>query len=405
MFFEYFVAKRITFQSKRSFSKLVVRLAIAAIALSLAVMLISIGVIRGFQGEIKQKIIGFGSHIQVSSYELTKSIKSEPISINSSHLDSIRALPTVEHVQAFANKPGILRADETIEGVVLRGTGPEFNWSQFKPQLLRGEQISWNDTAASDQLLLTEELASRLQVDTGNQVIMYFVQKPTRVRKFTVSGIFNTGLEDVDEVYALADIRHVRELNNWDSGAVGGYQVQLNSTEAIAPTIEVLNQTIPAKLQAQSIQELFPQIFDWLNLLNFNVEIILLLMALVASINMITALLIMILERTQFIGLLKALGAGNGSVMRIFILNAAFLISIGIIWGNVLGLGLIFIQDTFEVIKLSEASYYLKVVPVYYSWGLFLLVNLGAFLFCALSMVLPAILVSSVTPVKALRFD
>lgn len=405
MFFEYFVAKRITFQSRRSFSKLVVRLAVAAIALSLAVMLISIAVIRGFQGEIKQKVISFGSHIQVSSYELTESLRSDPIRLSEDRLDTIRTLPLVKHVQAFANKPGILRAGETIEGVVLRGAGPDFDWSQFQPQILKGEALSWTDSATSDQLLLAQDLADQLNVDTGDRAVMYFVQKPTRVRKFTISGIFNTGLDDVDEVFALADIRHVRELNNWDSGAVGGYQVRLNSLKATAPAVQVLNQLIPAQLQAQSIQEIFPQIFDWLGLLNFNVEIILILMALVASINMITALLIMILERTQFIGLLKALGAANASVMRIFIYNAAFLIGIGILWGNVLGLSLIFLQDTLEVVKLSEASYYLSVVPVYYEWGLFLAINIGAFLFCALSMILPAILVSSVTPVKALRFD
>ena len=405
MFFEYFVAKRITFQSRRSFSKLVVRLAVAAIALSLAVMLISIAVIRGFQGEIKQKVISFGSHIQVSSYELTESLRSDPIRLSEGRLDTIRTLPLVKHVQAFANKPGILRAGETIEGVVLRGAGPDFDWSQFQPQILKGEALSWTDSATSDQLLLAQDLADQLNVDTGDRTVMYFVQKPTRVRKFTISGIFNTGLDDVDEVFALADIRHVRELNNWDSGAVGGYQVRLNSLKATAPAVQVLNQLIPAQLQAQSIQEIFPQIFDWLGLLNFNVEIILILMALVASINMITALLIMILERTQFIGLLKALGAANASVMRVFIYNAAFLIGIGILWGNVLGLSLIFLQDTLEVVKLSEASYYLSVVPVYYEWGLFLAINIGAFLFCALSMILPAILVSSVTPVKALRFD
>ena len=405
MFFEYFVAKRITFQSRRSFSKLVVRLAVAAIALSLAVMLISIAVIRGFQGEIKQKVISFGSHIQVSSYELTESLRSDPIRLSEDRLDTIRTLPLVKHVQAFANKPGILRAGETIEGVVLRGAGPDFDWSQFQPQILKGEALSWTDSATSDQLLLAQDLADQLNVDTGDRAVMYFVQKPTRVRKFTISGIFNTGLDDVDEVFALADIRHVRELNNWDSGAVGGYQVRLNSLKATAPAVQALNQLIPAQLQAQSIQEIFPQIFDWLGLLNFNVEIILILMALVASINMITALLIMILERTQFIGLLKALGAANASVMRVFIYNAAFLIGIGILWGNVLGLSLIFLQDTLEVVKLSEASYYLSVVPVYYEWGLFLAINIGAFLFCALSMILPAILVSSVTPVKALRFD
>lgn len=405
MFFEYFLAKRITFQSKRSFSKLVVRLAIAAIALSLAVMLISIAVINGFQGEIKQKVTGFSSHVQITHYQLNRSFKSRQIKLSQGSLDSIQQVKQVRHVQAFANKPGILRAGETIKGVVLRGTGPHFDWNTFKDQIQRGRKLAWSEKSPSSGIILARELADQLRVDTGSEVVMYFVQKPTRVRKFTVTGIFNTGLEDIDEAFALADIRHIRQLNSWDSGAVGGYQVRLNGLASIPFAIPEINKAIPAQLQAQSAQEIFPQIFDWLNLLNFNVEIILFLMALVASINMITALLIMILERTQFIGLLKALGARNGRVMRIFIISAAFLIGIGILWGNILGLSLIFIQDTFGVVQLSETSYYLSTVPVYYEWGLFLAVNLGAFLFCALTMVLPAILVSSVNPVRALRFD
>ena len=405
MFFEYFVAKRITFQSKRSFSKLVVRLAIAAIALSLAVMLISLSVISGFQGEIKQKITGFGSHVQITPYQLTRSLKSKPIRLSTGSLDSIRQLKEVRHVQAFANKPGILRAGETIKGVVLRGTGPAFNWDQFRDQIKRGQPFNRPADKPSNGLVIAEELADQLRVDTGDEVVMYFVQKPTRVRKFTVTGIFNTGLEDIDQAFALADIRHIRQLNGWDSLMVGGYQIQLTGLEAVPLTVPKVNQIIPAQLQASPIQKIFPQIFDWLNLLNFNVEIILTLMALVAAINMITALLIMILERSQFIGLLKALGASNGKVMRVFVISAALLIGIGILWGNVLGLGLIFLQDTFGLIRLTEASYYLSVVPVYYEWGLFLAVNLGAFLFCALTMVLPAIMVSTVNPVQALRFD
>lgn len=405
MFFEYFLAKRITFQSKRSFSKLVVRLAVAAIALSLAVMLVSIAVISGFQGEIKQKVTGFGSHIQITHYQLSQNLKSKPITLKASRLDTIRKMESVKHVQSFANKPGILRADEIIEGVVLRGAGQNFNWSRINNQMSLGKPLGWPDSTPSDGIILAKDLADKLRVDTGDQVVVYFVQKPTRLRQFTVKGIFNTGLEDIDQNFALVDIRHIRQLNGWDSNATGGYQVHLNSLESIPFILPQINQVIPAKYKAEAIQDKFPQIFDWLKLLNFNVQIILTLMALVAAINMITALLIMILERTQFIGLLKALGARNGSVMRTFIISAGFLIGIGIFWGNVLGLSVIFIQDTFGLIKLSETSYYLSVVPVYYEWGLFLAVNIGAFIFCALAMVLPAILVSTVNPVKALRFD
>lgn len=405
MNFELLLAKRITFQAKRSFSKLVVRLAIAAITLSLAVMLIAIAVVKGFQGEIKEKIIGFGSHVQISKFRLNQSFENEPIALSKNNIDAIKAIDRVKHVQAFANKPGILKTGSAIEGVVLKGIGNNFNWDFFDNKLTKGRPINWSDSSASDEIVISRSLADKMILDTGDKVVVYFVQKPTRARKFSISGIYNTGLEDVDEVFILADIRHVRKLNDWEENQVGGYEVLLGSLYEIPPVIDQIHGIVPARLQAQSIKSIFPQIFDWLGLLNFNVEIILFLMAMVASINMVTALLIMILERTQMIGILKAMGAKNSSVMKVFIYNAAFLIAMGILFGNILGLSLIWVQDTFEVITLTETSYYLSAVPVYFKWSLFLLVNLGSFLFCTVVMILPAILVNTIRPVKALRFD
>lgn len=405
MNFELFVAKRITLQSKRSFSKLVVRLAIAAIALSLSVMLIAISVVKGFQGEIKEKITGFGSHIQIAKFNLNRSFENNPIHLTQKKQDSIRSLSRVDHIQAFANKPGILKADNVIEGVVLKGIGKNFKWEYFEDKIKKGDTIEWSDSSVSNEIVISKSLADKMVLDTGEDVVVYFVQKPTRARKFTISGIYNTGIEDIDEVFILSDIRHIQKLNNWQDKQTGGYEVFADGLKNLPPLVNTLNAIIPAELKAESIKQIFPQIFDWLGLLNFNVEIILLLMGLVASINMVTALLIMILERTQLIGILKAMGAGNGSVMRIFIFNAAFLIAIGIIVGNILGLSLLWLQDSFNLIQLSETSYYLRTVPVYFKWGLFLLVNIGSFVFCTLVMVLPAILIYTITPVKALRFE
>ena len=405
MNFELFVAKRITLQSKRSFSKLVVRLAIAAIALSLSVMLIAISVVKGFQGEIKEKITGFGSHIQIAKFNLNRSFENNPIHLTQKKQDSIRSLSRVDHIQAFANKPGILKADNVIEGVVLKGIGKNFKWEYFEDKIKKGDTIEWSDSSVSNEIVISQSLADKMVLDTGEDVVVYFVQKPTRARKFTISGIYNTGIEDIDEVFILSDIRHIQKLNNWQDKQTGGYEVFADGLKNLPPLVNTLNAIIPAELKAESIKQIFPQIFDWLGLLNFNVEIILLLMGLVASINMVTALLIMILERTQLIGILKAMGAGNGSVMRIFIFNAAFLIAIGIIVGNILGLSLLWLQDSFNLIQLSETSYYLRTVPVYFKWGLFLLVNIGSFVFCTLVMVLPAILIYTITPVKALRFE
>ncbi len=368
-------------------------------------MLISISVVKGFQGEIKEKIIGFGSHVQISKFRLNKSFENEPISLGDAKLDSIRAYPGVKQIQAFANKPGILKTEEAIEGVVLKGIGKDFNWQFFQDKIVKGDTIHWTDSAVSNEVLISRALADKLVLDTGDDVVVYFVQKPTRARKFTIKGIYNTGLEEVDQVFIISDIRHIRKLNNWDSGQVGGYEVMLTSLGISKQIVDQINHAIPAQYNAKSIKAIFPQIFDWLTLLNFNVEIILLLMALVAGINMITALLIMILERTQLIGILKTLGARNFSIMKIFVYSAAFLIVIGIGLGNLVGLGLIYLQDAFEFVKLTESSYYLSTVPVYYQWGLFAIVNLGSFIFCTLIMLLPAILIATIVPVKALRFD
>lgn len=405
MRFEYFIAKRITFQSERSFSKLIVRLAVSAIALSIAVMLVSVAVVKGFQGEIKEKVTGFGAHIQIGNFDLNQTFENKPVSLPESTKAQIADLPQVTHIQQFAQKPAIIKVDDVIEGVVMKGVGSDFNWDYFDKYLVKGERLNITDSQTTDGIMLSRNLANRLKLDTGDAAVAYFVQEPSRVRKFEVKGIYNTGLEDVDEVFFLGDLKHVQKLNGWEQEQTGGYEVRVTGFEVMGPIARRIQTLIPTTQTAQTIDQLFPQIFDWLNLLDTNVQIILILMTIVAAINMITALLIMILERTQLIGLLKALGSRNFSVIKIFIYNAMILIGIGILIGNGLGFGFIVLQDAFGIVKLGESSYYLKEVPVYFEWGLFGLVNLGSFVFCSIMMLLPAAVVNSIVPVKSLRFE
>jgi len=384
---------------------LIVRLAVTAIALSLAIMLISIAVVKGFQGEITQKVIGFGSHIQISKTELNKSFENEAINLDAASIDSIKDITGVAHVQKFAHKPGIMKTGEAIEGVVLKGIGQDFNWEFFKQRIEQGSKFDLNDTSAVDQLIISRDLADRLRLQVDDEVLVYFVQEPSRVRKFNIKGIYNTGLQEVDKIFALCDLKHVQKLNGWNSAKVGGYEVLVQDAGLMEQISRDINYYIDAYLNTQTIKQIFPQIFDWLGLLNINVQIILSLMAIVAAINMITALLIMILERTQMIGTIKALGASNQSVKKIFLINAMFLIGLGVLIGDLLGLGLMWLQYQYNFIELKQASYYVKEVPIYFEWFEFILINIATFVFCALMMIIPSIIVSRILPVKALRFD
>lgn len=368
-------------------------------------MLISVAVVKGFQGEIKEKVTGFGAHIQIGNFDLNQTFENDPVSLSDSTTAKIGQIPGVTHIQRFAQKPAIIKVDDIIEGVVVKGVGRGFNWDYFDKYLVQGKRLNITDSQTTNGILLSRDLADRLKLSPGDEAITYFVQDPSRVRKFQVKGIYNTGIEDVDEVFLMADIKHVQKLNGWDSDQVGGYEVRITGFEPMGMIARQIQTLIPPYQSAQTIDQLFPQIFDWLNLLDMNVQIILILMTIVASINMITALLIMILERTHLIGLLKALGARNPSVIKIFVYNAMILIGLGILIGNGIGLGLIVLQDGFGIVKLGESSYYLKEVPVYFQWGLFGLVNLGSFIFCSVMMLLPAAVINSIVPVKSLRFE
>lgn len=405
MNFEYFIAKRLIFQSKRSFSKLIVRLAVAAVALSLGVMLVSISVVKGFQGEITNKVIAFGSHIQISRAGYGKSFEQNPISLDSNKLNQIRKLPGVVHIQTTATKPGILKTGENIEGIVLKGVGADFDWSFMKDKLVKGDILHLPDSTLSGKIIISEKLAGRLRLDTGQKVVVYFVEYPTRVRKFRIGGIYNTGLEEVDKVFALCDLRHIQKLNGWKPHQAGTYEVLTKDFDVVSQVNREVSSKLGIYEDSRTVRQIFPQIFDWLNLLDVNVEIILTLMIIVAGINMITALLIMILERTRLIGLLKALGCSNLSIRKTFIYQAAFLIGAGLILGNILGLGFLFLQDTFEMFTLPQESYYLRVVPVSFRWGSFLLLNLGTMILCILAMLLPSIVTGRIMPVRALRFE
>lgn len=381
---------------------MIVRLAIAAIALSVAVMLISVSTVKGFQNEISGKIRGFASDIELSKNYFGQSYEQIPITLDSAIINKIKEAKGVSHVQATALKAAIMKSEDGMEGVVLKAVDQSFNSFFFEENMKNLESgfIPIN----KDEIIISGSLANRLNLDTGMKVMLYFVQRPVKVRKLLVKGIYETGLEEVDNNFCFASLDLVQSVNDWDSTTVGALEIFSNNQDREGMK-KNLNALLNYELLAHTLEDRYPQLFDWLNLLNGNVTILFILMSLVAAINMITALVIMILEKTQMVGILKSLGMENNSVRKIFILNASILIAAGVVIGNSVAFLYMFLQDRLNIISLPRESYYLETVPVFYDWPMFLLINIGTLLVCTLVMILPSLIITRITPVKALRFN
>lgn len=368
-------------------------------------MILATAVVTGFQKEIRDKVIGFGSHIQVTHFSDGNSYESQVLHHNDSLKEVLAAIPEVAHIQSFATKAGIIKTKDEIHGVVLKGVGSDFDKQFFQKHLKSGAIETYTDTLTSSRALISEKMAQRLQLEVGSKFSVYFVQQPPRARQLVVSGIYETGLSELDELMVIADIRHIQKLNGWSPSQVGGLELTINDFEALDAVTNKVYHAIGFDLNAQNIQQLQPQIFDWLKLQDLNVQVIIFLMLLVAGINMITALLILILERTQLIGILKAIGANNWSIRKIFLFNAVYLISKGLLWGNLIGIGLALLQQQFQLIQLDEATYYMSTVPIHLQIGSLFLLNIGALVICWLMLILPSYLITKIRPIKAIRFN
>jgi lipoprotein-releasing system permease protein len=408
-----FIAKRIL--SGRSapreeggrFSRPIVRISVIGIALGLAVMIITVSVVSGFQKEVREKVIGFGAHIQIGNFDHNESYEFTPIDRDQHFLPAIRSHEGVRHVQVFAAKAGILKANDEIHGVVVKGVGSDFDWTFFSNALVEGRRFTVSDTGLTDETVISKYMAARLKIRIGDKVPVYFIQdNKQRVRKFTVCGIYETGLgQQFDEVFMLADIGHIQKLNGWEKNQVAGFEVLINDFRDIDPLTDFVNGEIGYQLKATNIKTQNVQVFAWLNAQDLNAVIVIVLMLIVSSINMISALLILILERTNMIGILKALGATNWDIRRIFLYNAGYLIGRGLLWGNVIALALCFAQRQFGLFRLNPESYFVSQVPVNIDALFIVLLNLGTMAVCVLMLLLPSYIVTRITPVKAIRFS
>jgi lipoprotein-releasing system permease protein len=383
-----------------------VRFAIAGIALSLAVMILAVGIVIGFKSEIKQKIIGYHGHVQIRNLDLNHSKEARLVPLDTFLVKKISSNKSVAYVQAYTNKAGLMQSEGQIEGLVFKGLPANFDISFFKKALLKGRMLQLTDSTDTYELVVSEKTAQRMNLDTGLFTNVYFIQDgAVRRRRPLVVGIFNTGLAEFDEAVALTDMRVLQRIYTTGYDSITGYEVFLNDFNKMVPFTGEINNMLDFNLRATNAAELNSVIFDWLEIVDTNAEVIILLMIIVAIINMCTALLILIVERTNMIGILKALGASNVQIRKIFIAKGVSLVLLGIAIGNALGFLAGWILNQYKPIKLDESIYYMDAVPFAFDWTWILALNAGTLLICFGVMLLPALLVNKVSPIKAIRFN
>ena len=430
----YFIAKRVAITSKQSFSRLIIRIAIAAIALCLAVMIIATAMISGFKKEIKEKIFGFWGHISITDINTNLASETEPISKNQTFYPSLKDIESIEymgnpkmlgiemegtpveqtskggirHIQVYALKPGIIQTKGVIEGIILKGVDKDFDWSFMQKFLQEGEVFDFQDTLSTNRpIIISQQTADRLNVQLNDSFIIIFIEDGNQVkRRFQVTGIYKTGLAEYDQRIAIIDIRVIQQLLGWESDQVGGFEVFLEDIDDLPVFREyIYYEVLPNRLVGESIQQKNPAIFDWLEFQNINERIIIILMIIVAIINMITALMILIIERTNMIGILKAMGSTDWDIRKIFLYQATLIIGSGLLWGNLLGIGLCLAEDYFHFITLQEENYYLSYAPIDLKFWTILLLNIGTVLITLIFLVIPTYLVTKISPIKAIRFN
>lgn len=407
---EYFIAKRVQSSAgyKNSVSAPIIKIAIAAIAIGIVVMLIAIATGIGLQKKIKEKVSAFNGHASISLFDRNNSVTTiKPISINQEFYPDFKKVPEVVHVQAIATKGAMIRTATDFEGVIFKGVGADYNWNYFKEFLIAGKLPNVNTDETSRDILISDDIARRLGLKVGDKAPTYFVKPDEQpiARAFTICGIYDSGLEEYDTKFVMGDLRHIQKINKWTPDQVGKFEIFIEDFDDIDEVGDKIYRNSGQLLNSMTIKEQYPTIFSWLALLDSNIYGIIAIILIVGIINMITALLVLILDRTRMIGILKSLGANNWSIRKIFLYNAMSLILQGLFIGNIIGLSLIAIQYYFSPFTLDPSTYYVTKAPVFISWWHVLVLNLGTFIMCLIVLVVPSYVVSKIVPVKAMRFE
>ena len=411
MNYEFFLAKRIIGNKsyKSSVSAPIIKIGIVAIAISIIVMIIAIATGIGLEHKIRDKAVAFNGHITISNFDSNASEGAQvPISKNQAFYPEFKSVEGVSHVQAVANKFGIIRTQTDFEGLFLKGVGTDYDWQYFKEFLVEGRLPKYSKNY-SNEVLISKYLADRLGFVVGDSFQMYFMKpypsQPPSIMKYSVVGIFNSGFEELDKTYLIGDINHVQRLNRWKKDQIGNFEVFIaNYNDLDRLGDEVYAQT-PSTLDAMTVKQKYATIFEWIPIFTTNIYGIIGIMIFVGAINMITALLVLILERTQMIGILKALGSSNWSIRKVFLYNASYLIACGLFWGNLIGIGILLLQKHFEFLKLDPSVYYVTVAPVYLDCTYVVSLNVMTFILCVLMLLIPSFLISKIVPIKAIEFE
>lgn len=406
-----FISKRLIRAKdyKSSISAPIIKIAIGAVAIGIVMMLVAFATGLGLKKKIREKISAFNGHISISNFDNNHSgVSLVPISIKQEFYPEFKTVEGINHVQAVATKYGIIRTEKSFEGIVVKGVGADYNWDYFEDFLIEGKLPDFSK-GISDEVLISQYIANRLGFEVGDKVIVYFMEDASserpRLVAFRISGIFNSGFLEFDKTYLISDISQIQRLNDWEKDQVGGFEVFLYDFDQIDEKGQEVYRNIGSFLDAKTIVQQYGSIFEWLGLFDFNIFLIIGIMILVSGMNMITALLVLILERTQMIGVLKALGSDNWTIQKIFLYNAVYLIVKGLFWGNLIGLGLLFLQKQFKLIPLNPETYYVTEAPVYIGWEYILAVNLGTLILCSAMLLVPSYIITKITPVKAMKFE
>lgn len=405
------IARRIAFNSQKSFSRFIIRLAIAATTLSVAAMIITLAFVNGFQQTVSQKVFSFWGHLRIQRYEPNKALVAEetPLDKDEQVVKRLSKFPYIKTIQSFATKSAVLQSGANIEGILFKGVEKEYDFGHLQNFLKAGRWLRFDDTLYSKEIVLSQPLAQQMQIKVNDTIKIYFIDAAggkSNFRRLTVAGIYKTGIEEYDKLFAIGDLRLINRLNNWSPNQIGGYEIFLDDYKMMDSVNEKIYYTaiLPEKWISRTVKEVYPNIFDWLNIQDVNRDVIFIVMSIVAIINLVTCLLILVLERTRMVGILKALGSSNWTIQKMFLYHAGYITLIGVGSGLIIGVGLCLLQQQFGFIKLDETAYYVSTAPVYIIWWQVLAICLTTVVVCFLSLIIPTLIVRSIQPVKAIQF-
>ncbi len=402
-----FIAQRLQKSQSQRFSATVYHIGVASIGLCLAIMIVAFAVFFGFKRVVKQKIYSLSGQIQVKKFSRNESFEEKPLSRSVAlyQTKNPENLPSISHIQAVAHKTGILKTKDDLLGVLLKGVGQDYDWQNFEMNMLSGKTLSLSDTSISNDILVSDIIANKLNLSIGNEIVMAFLQDPPRFRKLNIVGIYQTGIEEIDTQLIIGDLKLIQKLNNWGADTVGTFEIFVKENLPIEQASDQVAAMLQNDMAIELVSTRFQGLFDWLQLLDRNVAIFLGLIMLVAVFNMMSILLVMIMERSPMIGLLKALGSNNWKIRQIFVYQGIGIVIKGLLWGNVLGLGLGFVQQYYKIIPLDPANYYMSYVPIDWHWDVVLYLNLGVLLLVSLVLILPTVIITKIEPIKAIAFN